>query len=479
MAGFQRHFHQRLLGGVCGGLASRLAFSAAFWRALFLLLCPLTLGAAAFLYLALWFWLPTAAPTPTLPSPPRQPLRRAILLSLALVGVLGSGALWRAGRLAPVDAALVLVLLGGALLTAAKCRHALLTAAKCRHALLTAAKCRHVLASCSDLRPRGAFALPLIALSLPLVLLIWRSGALSPGLADALERAAPATLLLFGLRALGRGYRPERNRAVAANAFALCGTGALCVGVAALAFARHDARLRDDTREQAILTRALPADLRLLRLELSAIASDIIVERALAPLPQISGTYVGGANLMLALECNGDRCAEDGRLPARADGTADLLIRESQREAFPPLRARGRGELRLQLPADAPLDLLIRSGAGEIILSLGGLQLERLNVELARGDALVSLPHYAPLGTPRGEAIGGIALAEGNLTLRLPAGLDARLPVITAGDAEFPRAHFAREGDALVAIAASAEGGWSHLQLSVVDGTIRLLVVEE
>ena len=459
MAGFQRHFHQRLLGGVCGGLASRLAFSAAFWRALFLLLCPLTLGAAAFLYLALWFWLPIAAPTPTLPSPPRQPLRRAILLSLALVGVLGSGALWRAGRLAPVDAALVLVLLGGA--------------------LLTAAKCRYVLASCSDLRPRGAFALPLIALSLPLVLLIWRSGALSPGLADALERAAPASLLLFGLRALGRGYRPERNRAVAANAFALCGTGALCVGVAALAFARHDARLRDDTREQAILTRALPADLRLLRLELSAIASDIIVERALAPLPQISGTYVGGANLMLALECNGDRCADDGRLPARADGTADLLIRESQREAFPPLRARGRGELRLQLPADAPLDLLIRSGAGEIILSLGGLQLERLNVELARGDALVSLPHYAPLGTPRGEAIGGIALAEGNLTLRLPAGLDARLPVITAGDVEFPRAHFAREGDALVAIAASAEGGWSHLQLSVVDGTIRLLVVEE
>ena len=459
MAGLQRHFHQRLLGGVCGGLAARFlrprsagtrfAFPAAFWRALFLLLCPLTLGAAAFLYLALWFWLPAAAPTPTLPSPPRQPWRRGILLLLAIVGVLGSGALWRAGRLAPVDAALMLLLLGG------------------------------TLASCTDLRPRGAFTLPLLALSLPLALLFWRSGALSSGLTDVLERAVPAPLLLLGLRALARGCHPGRNRVIVANALALGGTGALCAIIAALAFARHDARLGDNTREQAALTYALPADLRLLRVDLSAIASDIIVERALAPLPQISGTYVGAANLMLTLECNSAHCADDGRLPARADGTADLHIRESQREPFPPLQARGRGELRLQLPADAPLDLLVRSRAGEIILSLGGLKLERLNVELARGDALVSLPHYAPLGTPKGEALGGITLVEGDLTLRLPAGLDARFVLLTAGDVEFPRSHVAREGDALVAIAASAGGAWSQLILSVEDGAIRLLVAEE
>ena len=82
MVSLQRHYHDRLLGGVCGGLAAhffrpgaagaRFYGSAAFWRALFMVLIPVTLGGVVWLYLAFWYGLPGEAPVPTLPKPARQ-----------------------------------------------------------------------------------------------------------------------------------------------------------------------------------------------------------------------------------------------------------------------------------------------------------------------------------------------------------------------------------------------------------------------
>lgn len=57
-----RSFDDRVLGGVCGGLAALLPVSAWWFRMAFVLLAPLTLGAAALLYLGLWMMVPQASP---------------------------------------------------------------------------------------------------------------------------------------------------------------------------------------------------------------------------------------------------------------------------------------------------------------------------------------------------------------------------------------------------------------------------------
>jgi phage shock protein PspC (stress-responsive transcriptional regulator) len=73
-----RSFDDRVLGGVCGGLAALLPLSAWWFRVAFALLAPLTLGAAALLYVALWLAVPQA-------SPARRRRGGAGLLLLAIV----------------------------------------------------------------------------------------------------------------------------------------------------------------------------------------------------------------------------------------------------------------------------------------------------------------------------------------------------------------------------------------------------------
>lgn len=460
MAGIQRHYHERWLGGVCGGLAThffrpaesrnggRILGSAAFWRACFLVWTPLTLGGALWVYLALWFWLPGEAPVPTLPRAPRREMLRALWICLTLLVVLASVSLWRVGRPSWPDAVLALVWCGGALVCV------------------------------TDLRPRGTYILPLLLLSLLLVGWAWRQDAFSPGMADWLARIAPAPLLFWSLRALLRGERAGERRALLANGMALVGTGALCAFFTMQAFARFDARLPQDASGEQFFQRALPSDLRLLRIELLATASDVIIERSLSAASQIDGRYLGSANQRLELSCNGGPCADEGRLVARDDGTADFHIHERARAAFPPLAERGRGALRLQLPGDVPLDLLVRSRAGELTLSLAGIQLERLNVELAWGDALVSLPLYAPLGAAKGDAHGTLQLERGSLTLRVPRTLDGRFTFDPAVEVAFPQDLYAREGDALVTINPAEAAAWSHYRLAIGSGSVRLIVTE-
>jgi len=53
-----RSFTDRVLGGVCGGLGALLPLGAWWFRAVFLILSIVTLGAFALLYIALWMLVP-------------------------------------------------------------------------------------------------------------------------------------------------------------------------------------------------------------------------------------------------------------------------------------------------------------------------------------------------------------------------------------------------------------------------------------
>lgn len=57
-----RSFSDRVLGGVCGGLASVLPLNAWWFRALFIVLAVITTGAFAALYLLLWWIIPQESP---------------------------------------------------------------------------------------------------------------------------------------------------------------------------------------------------------------------------------------------------------------------------------------------------------------------------------------------------------------------------------------------------------------------------------
>jgi phage shock protein PspC (stress-responsive transcriptional regulator) len=57
-----RSFTNRVLGGVCGGIAAPLPINAWLVRLVFVVLTPVTLGAFAVLYAMLWLVVPQASP---------------------------------------------------------------------------------------------------------------------------------------------------------------------------------------------------------------------------------------------------------------------------------------------------------------------------------------------------------------------------------------------------------------------------------
>lgn len=57
-----RSFTNRVLGGVCGGIATLLPVNAWLVRLVFVVLTPVTLGGFAVLYLMLWLAVPQASP---------------------------------------------------------------------------------------------------------------------------------------------------------------------------------------------------------------------------------------------------------------------------------------------------------------------------------------------------------------------------------------------------------------------------------
>jgi hypothetical protein len=84
---------------------------------------------------------------------------------------------------------------------------------------------------------------------------------------------------------------------------------------------------------------------------------------------------------------------------------------------------------------------VLRTEQGTVRLNLDGTQLERLNLDLLRGDALISLPSYQPQSASQAEAPvnGTLTVRDGAITISVPDDVGARFELDRAGSSLQPQ----------------------------------------
>lgn len=374
-----RSFEDRILGGVAGGLGESSPLSAWFWRVTFVLLTLATpwvgpLGPA--LYVGWWWLLPQRTPT----GPPRSSgvaSALALLLMVALIAL----SVARDALVSPAGVPLAEGLMLGTLALVFFLRQW----------------------DASGRRDRlwGALVLGGAALGLALV-----ADVVPPGLGDWLRRAWPLALIFFGLSVL------LRDRLRFGGALALVVSLALGLSLGALAFNARVTQFREDQR--VTYAETLAEDVLLLQVNVETLTSDVeFLNHAQAR--QLSARFIGSHSSILQQDYS-----------VSADNLATFTLREAQPEGLPPLPDLGRGTLRVELPEDVALAISYAGETGDATFNLGALNLERLNLDLAEGDALVRLPDYQPLSPSVRQEPGRMIVREGNLTLFVPESVGGR-----------------------------------------------------
>lgn len=245
-------------------------------------------------------------------------------------------------------------------------------------------------------------------------------GAFPPGLADLMVRGAPVVLVAVGLGALLRGRVPF------SGLIALALAGAVVVNIALVAYST---RATQERTEQVVpVSVPVGEEVTLLVIDLSALATDVQVALDSSLDRALVGQFTGSTESLITADY-----AEEG---ARATFT----LREVQPNAFQLLEAVGRGDLTLRLPADLGIDLAVRTEQGTVVLNLDGTQLERLNLDLLRGDAIITLPSYQPQSASQADTAlnGTLTVRDGAITVSVPDDVGARLELNRAGSALQP-----------------------------------------
>jgi hypothetical protein len=188
---------------------------------------------------------------------------------------------------------------------------------------------------------------------------------------------------------------------------------ALVAGIATLAFSSRTVQERSDY--EASVDQPVGDNVNLLRVQVDTLGTDVEIVRSLQS-RFISGTFVGSSESLL----KADYVEND-------DNSASLTITETRPNPFPMLEALGRGRFTLEIPADMPLDIRFSGQDGQVNLNLGGLPLERLNLDLLKGDASISLPAYQPLASQADALLGTLVARDGNITILVPSSVAARL----------------------------------------------------
>ncbi len=326
-----RSFTDRVFGGVCGGLSTRLPINAWGVRILFLLGAFLTLGLLVPVYGVLW----ALAPQESLIVPKRIGFLRLIGILIFIAVLVG---LW--------------------------------------WAIFTQAYT------------------PLL-------------NQIPVGIIDLITRALPVLLIFIGLAFFLRGRVPVGNLA------SLVISIGLVAGVATVAYNNQSAQVSTD--QNLSLSYPIEEDVTLFVVNVSATTTEITINT----IPQatvVTGTFIGSRQSLISQTKN-----------VSEQGVGEMTITETKSDEFPRLDDIGRGTLDLTLPANIPLVLNIVNESGDVTLSLGDAQLERLTVTLKQGDAVISLPNHDPLSLESEERPNEFIISGGDLTLLIPSDVDARL----------------------------------------------------
>ncbi len=263
-------------------------------------------------------------------------------------------------------------------------------------------------------RRRTNLLLGFIALVIAAVALAQALGVMPAPVYDLLLRAWPALLVLLGLAFLLRG----RIRFGGLVAFVV--SAALVVGLGAYAFSSRAARQSDD--QTVTISQPVRNDLSLLRIRVSTLSTDVELLRALDDSAGVSGKFTGSSESLVT-----------STYDEAADGSATLTVTETRSNPLPMLSSLGRGTLRLEIPSSVPVDIEFQGADGALALNVSGTRVERLNVDLAHGSAIVTLPDYQPLFSKNTDTLGTLAVRDGDMTVAVPSTIGARLTLDRGG----------------------------------------------
>lgn len=372
-----RTLENRILGGVCSGLGQSSPISAWIWRILFIILTPLTAGAAILLYAMLWWLLPEKS-----------------------FGDVEGGSFIRT----LLALALIVLVIGGGFLRSS------LLAENGNDLYLPAVLVLTALIFLSQQFKRGSqmrnnVILGLVFVAMSLFFLIGSLGVLQPGLYDMVLRSMPALLIFFGLSVI------LRERVALGGLVALAVSIILPLVLASLAFSGQvNQVLTDNTVD---IQQAISADMTTLTLDLTALTSNVEI-RTGAEAGMIRAQFIGSSEHNFVLNYT-----------EVEDGNAIAVLQETQTSDFPILTAIGRGTIDLQLPPDFPTLLKVAVNDGNVVLNLRDSDLESIEtLTVNRGSAIISLPSHQPT-SPSALDSGVLTLLNGNLTLRIPDNVGA------------------------------------------------------
>ena len=252
-----------------------------------------------------------------------------------------------------------------------------------------------------------------VLLALALVLLLQALELIPAGIYDLLVRAWPALLVLAGLSIF------LRPRVTFGSGLALIASVALVAGVSVVAFSARATEQRSEYIEP--VNQPIAANISLLRLRGTTRNTDIEIIPALSQERVVTGEFTGSTESNLQVVY-----LEEG-------ASATLSLIEEQASQFPLLENVGRGTLRLEVPPGIPLDIELNSESGDVLLNTSTLAVERMNLNLQQGDALVTLPVYQPLLSEADDNLGTLAAQNGAMTVFIPPEVAARLELNRGG----------------------------------------------
>lgn len=374
-----RLLENRILGGVCSGLARVTPINAWIWRIIWLILLFVTGGSSGLLYL-MWWWLLPEQSFNDIEVGRFLPTIGALITFILVIG----GWFIRSDLTSDIGSDLYVPLI----------------------LLLTAL----VFLSQQFSRDPHTRKNPVLGGVMILIagyFVMGSFGTMPAGIIDTVSRALPAILIFLGLSIV------LRERLPLGGLIALAVSIALPIVIATVAFSGRVGKVLEDN--VVVVEQSIESDATQLTLDMTALTSDVELRTGTVD-DAVIATFRGSLEHNLQSEFAIDD-----------QNFAILVLKEVQESDFQSLTAIGRGTIDVQLPSDFPVFIKLAVADGDVTLNLRDLDLESIeNLTVENGSALVTLPAYQAL-SPSALDSGVMNVLGGSLTLLVPDNLGAEL----------------------------------------------------